>query len=128
MPRPDRRRLLHAVVRPVRACGHPRPGSEVPGRLRRGEDPRVNPGSPFLAYIRFAAVITMAFFTAGHAAIGLPLLLAGNAWRLLRRGEVLWHSTPVDLPLAASGVILVLSTVVSAYHRSEERRVGTVCR
>src|SRR5438132_2968336 len=116
MPRPDRRRLLHAVVRPVRACGHPRPGSEVPGRLRRGEDPRVNPGSPFLAYIRFAAVITMAFFTAGHAAIGLPLLLAGNAWRLLRRGEVLWHSTPVDLPLAAFGVILVLSTVVSAYH------------
>jgi len=59
----------------------------------------------------------MAFYTAGHAAIGLPLFLIGDAWRLLTRRRLLWHPTPVDLPLATFGVILLLSTAASPYHQ-----------
>ncbi|HYM91932.1 MAG TPA: hypothetical protein VEW91_09900, partial [bacterium] len=77
----------------------------------------MNPASLYLDYVRSAAVVTLAFYTAGHAAIGLPLLLIGDAWRLVTRRRVLWHPTAVDLPLATFGVILLLSTAASPYHR-----------
>ena len=68
-----------------------------------------------LAYTRVAAVVTMLFYTAGHAAIGLPLLVIGGAARLAALRPPLWQRTPLDLPLAAFGVVLVASTLVSAY-------------
>ena len=75
----------------------------------------MTPGSLSLAYVRSAAVVTMALFAAGHAAVGLPLFLGASAWRLVTRGRLLWRSTPLTLPLAAFGVVLVLSTAASAY-------------
>ena len=69
----------------------------------------------FLAYTRFAAMVTVALYTAGHAAVGFPLLLGGAVWRLATRRPPLWQRTPLDLPLAAFGVVLVLSTIASPY-------------
>jgi len=69
----------------------------------------------FLAYTRFAAMVTVALYTAGHAAIGFPLLLGGAVWRLATLRPPLWQRTPLDLPLAAFGVVLVLSTIASPY-------------
>ena len=66
-------------------------------------------------YTRAAAVVTMAFYTAGHAAIGLPLLLVGALARGLTLRPPLWRRTPLDWPLGAFGIVLVLSTAVSSY-------------
>jgi len=68
-------------------------------------------------YVRAAAVATMAFYTAGHAAIGFPLLLLGALGRLATLRLPLWRRSPLDAPLVAFGIVLVLSTLVSA-HRS----------
>jgi putative inorganic carbon (HCO3(-)) transporter len=68
-----------------------------------------------LTFTRIVAVVTMACYTAGHAAIGFPFFLVGTIGRLLTLRPPLWRRTPLDLPLAAFGVILVLSTAVSAY-------------
>lgn len=70
-----------------------------------------------LLYTRGAAVATMAFYTAGHAAIGLPLLLLGAVGRAVTGRPPLWQRTPLDAPLLVFGTVLVLSTVMSA-HRS----------
>lgn len=70
---------------------------------------------PLLAYTRGTAIVTAALYTAGHAAIGLPLLVGGAVWRLLTRRLPLWQSTPLDLPLAAFAVVMVLSAATSAY-------------
>ena len=69
----------------------------------------------FLSYTRVSAMVTVALYTAGHAAIGFPLLLGGTVWRLLTLRPPLWQRTPLDLPLAAFGVVLVLSTAASPY-------------
>lgn len=66
-----------------------------------------------LGYTRAAAVATMIFYTAGHAAIGLPLLLLGAVGRLATLRPPLWRRTPLDAPLGAFGVVLVLSTAMS---------------
>jgi O-antigen ligase len=68
-----------------------------------------------LLYTRGAAAATMACYTAGHAAIGLPLLLLGAVGRVATRRPPLWQRTPLDAPLLAFGAVLVLSTVMSAY-------------
>jgi O-antigen ligase len=60
-------------------------------------------------------MVTVALYTAGHAAVGFPLLLGGAVWRLATLRPPLWQRTPLDLPLAAFGVILVLSTAASPY-------------
>ena len=69
----------------------------------------------FLAYTRFATMVTVALYTAGHAAVGFPLLVGGAVWRMLTLRPPLWQRTPLDPPLAAFGVILVLSTIASPY-------------
>lgn len=68
-----------------------------------------------IAYTRAAAAVTMACYTAGHAAIGLPLLVLGAVGRLVTLRPPLWRRTPLDAPLMAFGIVLVLSTALSAY-------------
>ncbi len=68
-----------------------------------------------LRFTRAVAVLTMAFYTAGHAAVGFPLFLFGAVGRVLSLRPPLWRRTPLDLPLVAFGVALVLSTAASAY-------------
>lgn len=68
-----------------------------------------------LGYTRVAAVVTAACYAAGHAAIGLPLLLAGWVWRLLTLRAPLWYSSRLDLPLAVFAASLILSAATSAY-------------
>ena len=68
-----------------------------------------------LSFTRAAAVVTMVFYTAGHAAVGLPLFLIGAVGRVLSLRPPLWRRTPLDLPLVAFGAALVLSTAASAY-------------
>lgn len=73
----------------------------------------MSPGALTLGYTRAAAVATMLCYTAGHAAIGLPLLLVGSVGRLARLRPPLWRRTVLDAPLAAFGLVLVLSTALS---------------
>jgi O-antigen ligase len=68
-----------------------------------------------LAYTRAAAAVTMVCYAAGHAAIGLPLLVLGAMGRLVTLRPPLWRRTPLDAPLVAFGIVLVLSTAMSAY-------------
>ena len=68
-----------------------------------------------LRFTRAVALVTMAFYTAGHAAVGFPLFLIGAVGRVLTLHPPLWRRTPLDLPFVAFGVALVLATVASAY-------------
>ncbi len=68
-----------------------------------------------LSFTRAVAVVTMAFYTAGHAAVGFPLFLIAAVGRVLNLRPPLWRRTPLDFPLVAFGVALVLSTAASAY-------------
>jgi O-antigen ligase len=72
-------------------------------------------GSRAVAYFRFAALVTVSLYTAGYSALGFGLLVVGIGWRLLLRRGFPWHSTPLDLPLAVLGAVLVLSAAVSPY-------------
>ncbi len=68
-----------------------------------------------LRYTRAAAVVTMACYTAGHAAIGLPLFLFGAVGRMVTGRPPLWQRTALDAPLLAFVAALLLATVMSAY-------------
>jgi O-antigen ligase len=69
----------------------------------------------WVAYTRAAAVVTMAFYTAGHAAAGFPLFLVGNVVRVLSGRPPLWRRSVLDAPLAAFGLVLVVSALASDY-------------
>jgi len=73
------------------------------------------PGGAFSTYIRWAALAIAALFAAGYSTIGFGLLFFGQVWRLIQRREWLWVRTPVDLPLAAFGAVLVASALLSPY-------------
>lgn len=66
-----------------------------------------------VAYLRWAAVVTCWLYTAGYAAVGFGLLFFGAVWRLLVRRTLAWQPSPLDLPLAAFGAILLASAAVS---------------
>ncbi len=60
----------------------------------------------------------MAFlYTAGYAAVGFGLLFFGSVWRFLVRDRILWQRTPVDLPLAVFGGVLLVSAFTSPFRR-----------
>src|ERR1700730_7225 len=112
---PHRRRLLHAVVWPLRTRRVAGPGCEGPESDDRSPGRRVSRDAFALAFTRAVPVVTMPFYTAGHAAVGSPLFLIGAVGRVLTLRPPLWRRTPLDLPLAAFGIVLVLSTAASAY-------------
>jgi O-antigen ligase len=70
-----------------------------------------------LRYTRVVAMVTMALYSAGHATIGLPLLLLGTIWRFATLRPPLWRRTSLDLPLIVFGMVMVLSAVASAHIR-----------
>ncbi len=69
----------------------------------------------FVRYIRWAAIVTAFLYTAGYATVGFGLLFFGALWRLLARRSLPWQRSSLDLPLAAFGVILLVSAAASPY-------------
>ncbi len=75
----------------------------------------MTPRPAFVAYVWWAAMATVFFFTAGYATIGFGLLFFGVVWNLLRRRSFPWHSTPLDPPLAVFAAMLLASALASPY-------------
>ena len=68
-----------------------------------------------VAYVRWAAIATVLFYTAGYATIGFGLLFFGAVWSLLRWRTFPWYPTPLDAPLAVFGAVLLTSAIASPY-------------
>lgn len=66
-------------------------------------------------YLRWAVILTAFLYTAGYSSIGFGLLCIGAVWGLLRRRIFPWQPSPLDLPLAIFGVVLLISAVASPY-------------
>lgn len=68
-------------------------------------------------YLRWAALLTVFLYSLGYAAIGFGLLFFGASWRLISRRSVFWQTSPLDVPLAIFGGVLLISAAGSSYHR-----------
>jgi O-antigen ligase len=75
----------------------------------------VRDGGGFTAYERWAAAVTMFFYTAGYSTIGFGLLFLGALWRLVRHRSFPWQATPLDLPMGCFAGVLLLSAAFSPY-------------
>jgi O-antigen ligase len=71
----------------------------------------------FVRYIRFAAIVTMLGYCLGYSAIGFAFLFFGAVWSAAARRRFLWTRTPLDLPLAVFGAMLLASAAASPFHR-----------
>jgi len=69
----------------------------------------------FARYTAFATAVTVLGYSLGYSTIGFGLLFLGALWGLGRYRVFLWTRTPLDLPLAVFGGVLVISAVASPY-------------
>jgi O-antigen ligase len=68
-------------------------------------------------YTYAAALITVLGFSLGYSSIGFALLFFGAVWSLARTRRISWARTPLDLPLAVFGAVLIVSAAASPYPR-----------
>ncbi len=69
----------------------------------------------FRTYTLWATAVTAALYTLGYGTVGFGLLFFGALWSLIRTGRLPWRRSPLDLPLAAFGAILLTSAAISPY-------------
>jgi O-antigen ligase len=68
-----------------------------------------------LAYLRWASLVTVFLYTAGYATVGFALFFFGALWSVVRRRSFPWCHTPLDVPLAILGGVLLASALASPY-------------